>query len=103
MKKALAYAATAILIGFAVMMLPLALKTGPPTYQPELTPQLPPQVSPEFFANTMERDDTKGVDSSSSRSYGFAWQTSILPSTLILLLGLIAALGVYALLKKRVI
>jgi len=97
MKKALAYAVTAILIGFAVMMLPLAL------HKQELTPQLPPQVSPEFFANTMERDDTKGVNSSSSRSYGFAWQTSILPSTLILLLGLIAALGVYALLKKRVI
>lgn len=80
------------------MMMPLALKTGPPTYQPELQPHIPPQ-----FMETLspETSNTKGPDS--SRALGPAQQPDLFPSSLVFLSGLIAALIVYAILKKRTI
>jgi len=96
MKKTMAYAATAILLGFTIMMVPLALRTGPPTYRPDLQPNLTNAFT--------ERADMKSEDSSLSRSFGLASQPSnLLPSTLIFFSGLIAAIGVYAMLKKRIV
>jgi len=92
----MAYAATAILLGFAIMMVPLALRTGPPTYQP--------QFQPQFMNAPTESGDMKGEDSSLQRSFGLARQPSnLLPSSLIFFSGLIVAIGVYAMLKRRIV
>lgn len=96
MKKTLAYVATAMLLGFVIMMLPLALETGPPTYQPRLEPLV--ARSPTEVSNA------KSEDSPLLLSYGLARQpSSLLPSSLILFSGLIAALGAYAILKRRIV
>jgi len=95
MKKAVAYTATAVLLGFFIMMGPLALQTGPPTYEPKLEPQL-------FKAPREIQHDTMGEGT--YPSYGsLARPSNLLPSGLILLSGLIVAVGVYIILKKRVI
>lgn len=87
MKKALAYAAIAALLGFAVMMLPFTIQTGSQT---------------QFMNAPSEEGATKGTDSSALQFYGIARQpTSLLPSSLIFFSGLITALGVYAMLKRR--
>jgi len=94
MKKALAYTATAILLGFAIMMLPLALKTGPSTYQPK----------PQFMSTPSEGGDMKGEDNSLARSFGLAGQPSnLLSSSLIFFSGLMIALGIYIITKRRII
>lgn len=86
MKKTLAYAVTAILLGFAIMQVPLALQTG--------------QLQPFFNAPTEGRD-TKAADISQYNLLA-APPSNLLSSSLILLSGLIAALAAYALLKKRI-
>lgn len=77
MKKTLAYLAAAILLGFVMARLPLAMNAP------------------------MEQDATKGEPSSVLRLYGISGQpSSLLPSSLIFFSGLIAALTVYAIFKK---
>jgi len=73
------YSLIAVLLGFTVMMLPLAFKTG-----------LPTQLAPTFGGEKVDEE---------SRWLGI----SGLPSILIFISGLIAALGVYALMKKRML
>lgn len=90
MKKTLAYTATAILLGFAIMTLPLAL-LGPPTYRSQ----------PQLYTDTPNAAEMKGEDSLLLR-YGLAAHPSnLLPSSLIFVSGLVLALGVYAVLKRR--
>jgi len=82
MKKSLIYVATAILLGLAVMMLPLNLESLQPTktYNDEMQP---------------ERRNLLQL-------YGLGSQPSnILPSSLIAFSALIVALGVYAVSKRR--
>jgi len=87
MKKTMAYAATAILLGFAIMRLPLALEAGQPTYGAK-----PQSLQPQ------------SEESSMMRSYGLGKQPlNLLHSSFIFLSGLVAALGMYAILKKRII
>ena len=82
--KLAAYITAAVLIGFAVMMLPLALETASPTYQ--LSPQ----------SSTGERQDQL------RDAYGLASQPSITSSSLILIVGLILAFAAYIIVKKQV-
>jgi hypothetical protein len=80
-----AYGIAALLIGFSVMMLPLALETGPPTYQPK-------------FAG-----ETTGEQSDQLRSqYGLTSPSDVTSSSLILFTGLIIAFAAYLLVKKQV-
>lgn len=91
--KLAAYATAAVLIGFAVMMLPLALETGPPTYDPRQAPST--YLSPLSEGGNEQRylpDNTYGLTST---------PYNILPSGLILLAGLAAALIGYASLRKQ--
>jgi len=92
--KFAAYATAAVLIGFAVMMLPLALETGPPTYEPRLAPF------------TFTSSDSKGGNEQRDQldaTYGLASQPSnMLPSGLILLAGLAVALVAYVSLRKHI-
>jgi len=97
-KKPIIYFAAAILLGFGIMMLPKALQTGPPTYEPELTP-FPSTRTPETNnyagADRMSPYEMKEV-------FGLhAQPSSLLPSGAIVLTGLAVALGVYIILKKR--
>jgi len=90
MKKTMGYVATAILLGFVVMMMPLALETGP-----------------AGFSNFGWRGEAQGVtggkDNYFSQPLGISSQPSnILPSSLVFFSGLIVALGVYVILKKWV-
>jgi len=91
LKKTLTYFATAVLLGFAVMMLPLALQTGPPTYQP----------TPQFMNTPAEDNATKGAGDSEMRSYGLGPPSSLLPSSLIFFAGLIISLTAYVVVKRR--
>lgn len=92
-KKIAAYAITAMLMGFAIMMLPLALETGPPTYQPKIPGEY-----------RMLPDSANEVQDSTRSLYGLTSQpTNILPSSLILLTGLIVALIAYIFFKKQMI
>jgi hypothetical protein len=88
-----AYATAAVLIGFAVMMLPLALETGPPTYQPQLQPS---------FTNAYP--DGKNAGEQRDQLYNTYGLTSsnLTPSSLILIVGLIFAFTAYILVKKQV-
>jgi len=82
MKKTLAYAAVAVLLGSAVMLLPLPLT------------QLPPQASQPAMLTE---------DSKTKQAYGLTSQPmNLLPSSLIFISGFIVALGVYAILKKPI-
>jgi hypothetical protein len=89
--KIAAYTIAAILMGFVVMMLPLALKTGPPTYQPRIPGEY------QWAPNTAgaERD-------SMQKLYGLTSSPSIImPSSLILLTGLATGLIAYIFFKKQ--
>ncbi len=77
--KFFAYATAAMLIGFAVMMLPLALETGPPTYQPKIQPNFAGETTGE------QSDQLRNV-------YGLTSPSDVTSSSLILLTGLIIAL-----------
>ena len=94
--KIAAYAVTAVLTGFIIMMLPLALETGPPTYEPKLQPLQP------NFADVHR--DGEGADEQQNAIrdlYGLAQPSNLLPSSLILLTGLAVALSAYIILKKQ--
>ncbi len=92
MKKAIAYAATAIILGFALMMLPKIMETQPTTGTP-----MTGDTRNEFFPFYLG-------DSSKTEAYGLASQPlNLLPSSLIFLSGLIAALAAYTILKRRII
>jgi len=93
MKKSMVYIVPAILLGSAIMMLPLALEAGPPTY------------TPEFFQHPKTNKGViPGEESQMLRFSGLGKQPSnLLPSSLILFLGLMVALGVYAVFKRRMI
>jgi len=92
MKKTMAYAATAILLGIAIMMLPKALEIQPTT----------PASQPTDFAET--NLPIKGEDRSETASYGLGSQPSnLLPSSLIFFSGLIVAVSIYVTLKKRIV
>jgi len=91
--KLAAYATAAVLIGFAVMMLPLALETGPPTYDPRQAPST--YLSPLSEGGNEQRNQQGDTFGSTSTSY------DILPSGLILLAGLAAALVAYASIRKQ--
>jgi hypothetical protein len=96
MKKALAYVATAVLLGFLMMMLPLAMQIGSSAYQSPLSP------SPQSMNTPAERDTTKGADNSALQFYAITQQPSnLLPSSLVFFSGLIVALTTYVILKKR--
>jgi len=82
--KLAAYITSAALIGFAVMMLPLALETAYPTSQ--LSPQ----------GSTGERQDQL------RNAYGLASRPSITSSSLILIVGLIFAFAAYIIVKKQI-
>ena len=91
-KKIAAYTTAAVLIGFAVMMLPLALETGPPTYDP---------LAPSTFTSSEGKGPNEQRDQL-DHMYGLASQPSnMLPSSLILLAGLAVALMVYVFLRKQ--
>jgi len=84
--KIAAYAIMAVLMGFIIMRLPLALKT---------------EVQQDF-TNTYQ--DGKGTDEQRNALpalYGLAQPSNLLPSSLILLTGLAAAISVYIILKKQ--
>ena len=85
----LAYVTAAVLIGFAVMMLPLALETGPPTYQPKIQPNFSGETSGE------QSDQLRNL-------YGLTSPSDVTSSSLILLIGLIIAFTAYLLVKKQV-
>jgi len=92
--KLAAYTVAAVLIGFAVMVLPLALETGPPTYDPRQAPST--YLSPLSEGGNEQRSQQDGT-------YGPPSQPSnVLPSGFILLAGLAVALVAYAHLRKQV-
>ena len=94
--KPLVYFATAVLLGFAIMMVPLALQTGPPTYQPQLSP-FPDTRTENTFNGALPSDDTEKLRS----IYGLGQPSNLLPFTLILSIGLVVATGAYVTFKKR--
>lgn len=99
MKKTLAYIVAAILLGFVVARLPLAMKTGQPEYLSPLSPS-----NTQFMNATAEQDAYKGEIGTVLRLYGISGQPSnLLSSSLVFLSGLIVALTVYAILKKRML
>jgi hypothetical protein len=79
-----AYITAAILMGFAVMMLPLALERASPTFQ----------LSPQSY--TGERQDKL------TEEYGLDSQPFLTPSSLILLIGLVFAFAAYIIVRKQV-
>ena len=95
--KIAAYAITAVLMGFTIMMLPLALETGPPTYEPKLQP-----LQPSFAGANRYSEGTDEQQSALTALNGLASQPSnFLPTSLIMLTGLAVALSVYITLKKQ--
>lgn len=84
-----AYGIAALLIGFSVMMLPLALETGPPTYQPKIQPNFSGETTGE------QRDQLRS-------QYGLTSPSDVTSSSIILLTGLIIAFAAYLLVKKQV-
>lgn len=94
MKKTIAYVATAIILGFAVMILPLASNMGSPTYSPQPKPGYALAGTNNNEASAEERDILQLWGLGSQRS-------NLLPSSLIFLSGFVVALGVYTILKRR--
>jgi hypothetical protein len=92
-KKFVAYATAAVLIGFAVMMLPLALEATYPTSQ--LYPQGYTDIYPDGRYAGEQRDPL-------DNAYGLTSQPSTTSSSLILLIGLIIAFTAYILVKKTI-
>jgi len=96
MKKAVAYVATAVLLGFAIMILPLTMQIGSSAFLSPLSP-----INPQFMDNPAE-GTTKGADSSVLQFYGIAKQPANLPPfSLVFFSGLIAALTAYVIVKRR--
>jgi len=95
-RKIVAYAVTAVLTGFLVMMLPLALETGPPTYEPKLQP-----LQPDFTNAYRDSEGTDEQQNAIRDLYGLAQPSNLLHSSLILLTGLAVALSAYIILKKQ--
>jgi len=96
MKKVLAYVATAVLLGFAVIMLPLTMQIGSSAFRSPLSP-----TNPQFMDNPTE-GTTKGEDYLILQYYGIAKQpANLLPSSLVFFSGLIVALTAYVILKRR--
>jgi len=98
-RKTIVYFATAVLLGVGMMILPVAI-------QPTLLTQ--PTDKGSFTGGTRtETDESNAVSPmDGGRSYtvtdGLAGQPSnLLPSSFILLTGLVVATGVYAALRKR--
>jgi len=91
--KLAAYATAAVLIGFAVMMLPLALETGPPTYEPSL--------APFTFTSSDGKGGNEQRDQLDNTYEPVSLPSNMLPSGLILLAGLAVALVAYASLRKQ--
>jgi len=94
--KIAAYAITAVLMGFTIMMLPLALETGPPTYEPKLQP-----LQPNFAGANRYSEGTDEQQSALTALNGLAQPSNLLPTSLIMLTGLAVALSVYITLKKQ--
>jgi len=95
-KKIAAYSVTAIVLGFVIMMVPLALEAR------RLSNAQPQSDFFGFMKNPLEMISKEDADL--SRTYGLGSQPlSLLPSSLIFFSGLIIALGVYAILKRRMI
>ena len=90
MKKTLAYVTTAILLGLAVMMLPLALENGT---QPQF-----PQPGARTLS-TEAKDQNNGM----LKSYGLTNPSNLLPSSLVLLSGLIVAIAAHVILRRRIL
>lgn len=90
MKKTLAYVTTAILLGLAVMMLPLALENG---------------AQPQFHQPGARTQSTEAMnqDNGMLKSYGLTNPSNLLPSSLVLLSGLIVAITAYAIFRRRVL
>jgi hypothetical protein len=100
MKKTLAYVSTAILLGFAIMMLPKTIETQLMT----TTQQGENMTNEENMTNrySVPSDNSFKSTTAESTFYGLGVQpTNLLPSGLILISGLIAALSVYAVTRKR--
>jgi len=96
MKKTMIYAATAVLLGFAVMMLPLALQTG---RQPTLMGGKPNAQQP---TDAYRSEGSGNGDVNMLRDLGLGRQLlGLLPSSLVFFSGLIVALSVYVILKRR--
>jgi len=95
-RKIAAYAITAVLMGLLIMMLPLALETGPPTYEPKLQP-----LRPNFTDAYRDGEGTDEQQNALPAVYGLAQPSNLLPSSLILLTGLAVALSAYIILKKQ--
>jgi len=94
-RKIAAYAIVAVLMGFTVMMLPLALETGPPTYEPKLQP-----LQPNYADTFRDGEGTDEQQSALPALYGVA-QPNLLPTSLIILSGLTVALSAYIILRKQ--
>ena len=88
-----AYITAAVLMGFAVMMLPLALETGPPTYNPTQAPTAYINPQSESGKDQTDQQDRYGLPSPSSNA---------MSSSLILIVGLILAFAAYIIVKKQV-
>lgn len=94
MNKAIVYVAAAVILGFGIMMLPLALETGPPTYQPDVRPHFTKAPLSEDANAQIVGDDLRQL-------YGLGEPSNLIPFSLIISAGLIAALSVYVILKRR--
>jgi hypothetical protein len=87
--KFVAYATAAVLIGLAVMMLPLAMEKAYPTYQPY----------PQSFTDGKNAGEQRDqLDS----TYGLTSPSNLTNSSLILIVGLIFAFAAYIIVKKQV-
>jgi len=95
MKKTMVYAATAILLGFAIMMVPFVLRTGPLTFERG--------AQPNTYLDEPKQGFAEGQDTVSGFSRIGAQPSNLLPSSFVLFSGLIAALGAYVILKRRMI
>jgi len=91
-KRIAAYTVAAVLLGFAVMMVPLVLETGPPTY-------IPPQIFPPF-SQSMAESKLPTMDTQPSAVLG-GQPLNLLPSSIVFFSGLIVALAAYTIIKRR--
>jgi hypothetical protein len=90
MKKTLAYTATAILLGFAIIMIPRVLEPQQ-TFMGTAETNTQSRAIPFFPSDASKQGPTQLI----SKPVNF------LPSSLILITGLIAASTTYAILRKR--
>lgn len=85
--KAIAYATVAVILGFIVMMVPVAIKPSSP-------------ASTERF--TIPFDGTITEHNGVQPDFGFASQPkNLLPASVVPISGLIVALGIYVGFKKK--